>query len=151
MGRVVHTLRAAVEQLQRDAHEQLALEQESASTFSYVCQQVAALQKGFSALADATVEELERARREREEEREEELAWREEQMRWRAGVEAAQQELHRTLTGACHWQADAQGVLEAAAADANAAKDEAEAAHTAAENAQASAAVARAFLEQVGL
>lgn len=153
-ARAVHTLRAAVEQLQRDSQAQLELEQDTADTFAHVAAQVAALQKGFSALADATLDELERARREREKEREAEAAWREEQAVWRASVEAQQAELHRTLTGACHWQADAQGVLEGAAADSRAARETAERAEEeaaearrAAEGAEGTAAEVRRLAE----
>lgn len=68
-------LRSAVEQLQKDNDEQFFLEQESSQAFQYLCTQVGALQRGFTTLADAVLEELESVR-------EESTRWQEERQAW---------------------------------------------------------------------
>ncbi len=52
------------QQLQKESEEQIVLENESAQTFTYLCQQVSALQRGFTSLADAVLEELDAVREE---------------------------------------------------------------------------------------
>ena len=57
----------------------MALEQESAQTFQYLCTQVAGLQKAFTTLADSVIEELDTVR-------EEQRQWAEERDTWAASM-----------------------------------------------------------------
>jgi len=75
VGRVMHTIKDAVQQLQKDSDEHFFLEQESADSFKYVCSQVKALQKGFTTLADAVLEDLDSVREESQKHLEERDNW----------------------------------------------------------------------------
>lgn len=103
VGRVIHTLRGAVEQLQRDSEQQIALEHESAQTFAFLCQQVAALQRGFTTLADAVLEELDAVR-------DESVRWQDEREAWAASMKELAGETRRKLQELDRWQAESVAV-----------------------------------------
>ena len=74
VGRVIHTLRNAVEQLQRDSEVQLQAEHESAATLNHLTKQMDFMQRNFAALMDAVVESLDSMMYETERWRQEHVA-----------------------------------------------------------------------------
>jgi len=79
-----------VSQLQRESEAALALEAESASINQQLALQVAALQRGFSSLADAVLEELEAVR-------DESMRWPEERTSWVNAMERLRDDMDTKL------------------------------------------------------
>ncbi|KAK3278185.1 hypothetical protein CYMTET_13863 [Cymbomonas tetramitiformis] len=102
VGRMMTGLRSAVEQLQKDNDEQFFLEQESSQAFQYLCTQVGALQRGFTTLADAVLEELESVR-------EESARWQEERQAWSGKMKRLGNEVRSKLSDFQHNGAAAAG------------------------------------------
>ena len=119
-ARVIHTLRNAVDQLRRDSEEQLAAEQEAASTVHYLCAQVAALQRGFTILSDAVLEELDAVR-------DESARWASEREGWASRMAALESDVLRRVSDTERWRNEVETRVAQACADANNAKQHADA------------------------
>eukprot|EP00873_Tetraselmis_striata_P007035 jgi/Tetstr1/427299/TSEL_017468.t1 len=116
VGKVVNTLRSALEELQKEGvGREPATAGYSAGdgkhTTQYLCAQVKALQKGFSMLADAVLDELETVREESRKWQTERDGWMSTMTQLRDSVEAKLEEFDRAKDDMEHWKLGATDVL----------------------------------------
>jgi len=95
VGKVVNTLKSALQELQKDAVVREPATNgygagDGKHTMQYLCMQVQALQKGFSMLADAVLDELETVR-------EESAKWQTEREGWKSSMERLQDSVESKL------------------------------------------------------
>lgn len=97
VGRVITQLRGAVESLHRENQSQVKLEQETAQTFDYLCAQVASLQRAFTTLADAVIDELDAVR-------DDQAQFRQERDEWTKRVMRIERDVQKRVTAVDSWQ-----------------------------------------------
>jgi hypothetical protein len=97
VGRVIHQLRTAVESLSKENASQAKLEEESAQTFQFLCTQVTALQRAFTTLADAVIEELDTVR-------DDQVQWRQEKEEWVHKMTSIERDVERRVAAVDSWR-----------------------------------------------